>query len=156
MTDEFRTLYAAYEHLASEACAGVASSTRGLLEAVRRGDADVMLRCFAKLLEEQGEVDGVIEGWHVHQGQSRRETMLNECQQSLYWAFVLTVGRRVPVDGAIGSGVLGQAMRFVADRVEKFNRAYPGEAVSAREVALADLRQMSARPYLSAFAPPGE
>lgn len=155
LPDEFRLLYATYEYLASEACAGAESSTRRLLEAVRRGDADVMLRCFAKLLEEQAEVDGVIEGRHAHEGQTRRETMLNELQQSLYWAFVLAVGRGVSADEAFASGVVHQAMRFVADRVERYNRAHPDEAISEREVALADLRQMASRPHLAAFVARG-
>jgi hypothetical protein len=152
MNDEFRTLYAAYQYLASEGRAGVASSTRGLLEAVWRGDAAVMMRCFAKLLEEQAEVDGVTEGRHSHAGQTGRETMLNECQQSLYWAFVLAVGRGLAFDDAV---LLHRTMEYVDRCVERFNSAYPGEAIEAREVALADLRQMATRPYLAKLVADG-
>jgi hypothetical protein len=162
----FRLLYAAYEYLASEACAGRESGTRRMLERLRAGDEEARRRCWLKSQEEQQELEQAREGKHHHPDQTRRETMLNEAQQSLYWVILPAVARGVVFDEVIREGwlptwtigaerhevvMLAMALHGVARSVQMYNHHFPAEAIDVREVALADLRQMAEKDYLAAW-----
>ncbi len=163
----FRLVYAAYEYLASEACVGADSSTRRLLERLRAGDEEALRHCRTKGTEERKELQAARQGNHHHEGQSRRETMLNEAQQSLYWTFLPVAARGVPFEEVIREGwlptaepsdpergdiqLLALAIQNVALSVQVYNRRFPAERIDVREVALADLRQMAKKDYLATW-----
>jgi hypothetical protein len=151
----FRLLYGAYEYLASDACTGVDSGTRRILERLRGADEAALLSCGCKLIEEHRELKAAEQGNHDHPGQSRRETLINEAQQVLYWATLLVVARGVPFDATLPAGtdssdgeILARIRSSVTESVRLYNDRFPDECVEVREVALADLRQMAQKDYL--------
>jgi hypothetical protein len=163
----FRLLYAAYEYLASEACAGVDSGTRRLLARLRGGDAEALSCCLAKWEEEQKEAHGALEGRHRHADQTSRQTMLNELQQWIYWAILPAVAQGGTFDDMIreawlpssapgreqlsGLNRLAGTLNGAATLVHHYNLRYPADRIDVREVALADLRQMVQKEYLASW-----
>jgi hypothetical protein len=174
--EAFRLAYGAYLHLAGLGDE-VKSFTRQLLRRVRAGEAEAVLYCVRKMLEEQDEVRQVIAGTHRHEGQSARETAVNEVQQMLYWPTLIAAGRGVAFEAVrwmefLGAGLAGRepskedyeeggrdeaavlrrALTAAGRAVAEFNQRDPaGPAIEAREVALADLRQMAGKEYLASY-----
>jgi hypothetical protein len=169
--EAFRLMYGAYLHLAR--LEGAASATAALLHRLQAGEAAAVLYCLKKMLEEQDEVRRVLAGEHRHEGQTARQTLVNELQQMVYWTalpaaawgieaeairladFVNAgVEGREPDKVAFEQGghaevvILRRALTAAGRALAAFNRARPAEAVEPREVALADLRQMAERDYL--------
>jgi hypothetical protein len=147
----FRLRYGAYEYLASEACAGVDSGTRRLLDRLRREDEAARMNCALKLQEERRELREAEQGEHRHPGQTRRETLLNEAQQVLYWATLPVVATGGSNPEPHGADLLATALQRVAETVRLYNEHFPGDKVELREVALADLRQMAEKDYLAPY-----
>jgi phosphoribosyl-ATP pyrophosphohydrolase len=172
MEEDFRLLYGVYVRLGSEACASATSTTRHRLLRVRAGDTSVILECTAKLLEEEHEVRLVLAGQHAHEGQTRRQTMINELMQMLYWPLVLAVGRGVQADevefarfflggmrlqepgkaafastGRAEAAILRRTL-FVAGRLLYcYNKTWSSEAIDPHEIVMADMAQMVAKGY---------
>jgi hypothetical protein len=170
--EAFGLLYSAYEYL-GQSGAEAASFTARVIARLRAGDMDTLLLCLRKLLEEQDELHGVLAGEHAHEGQTPRQTLINEAQQSLYWPALLCVARAVPYDeidmpaflqrGLAGKrvgkrafdeggksevAVLRRALVAVGRALAAWAAAHPEEAVEPTEVAVADLREMAGKDYL--------
>jgi hypothetical protein len=170
--DAFRLMYGAYVYLAGLE-GPVPSSTHSLLRRVRDGQADAVLFCLKKMLEEQEEVRLTLAGRHCHEGRTVRQTLVNELQQLLYWPCLIAAGRgadyeavrlpfflaqglagREPTKGEFDDtgrdevAVLRRAAVAVGRAVAEHNAGERGAAIEVREVALADLVQMAAREYL--------
>ncbi len=175
LEEAFRLLYGAYEYLARLE-EDVRSSTRDLLRRLRAGEAEAVLLCVKKMLEEQDEVRLVLAGRHAHDGQSPRETLVNELQQLVYWPCLIAAGRGVAAeevrfadflsagqsgrdsgkaeydDGPGEVAILRRALAAAGRAVASFNGQHPeGPHIDLREIALADLRQMAARDYLRPY-----
>jgi hypothetical protein len=171
--EAFRLMYGAYLHLARLE-GEVASATVALLRRLRAGEAAAVLHCVKKMLEEQDEVRRVLAGEHRHEGQTARQTLVNELQQMVYWSALTAAARgieaevirladfltagvegREPDKAAFEEGghaevvILRRTLTAAGRALAAFNRAHPAEAVEPREVAMADLRQMAERDYLS-------
>jgi hypothetical protein len=129
------------------------------------------------MLEEQEEVRLVLAGRHTHEGKPLRETLLNELQQFLYWPCLIAVGRGVAYEvvrlpeflerglsgqepakqevdegGSSEAAILRRAAASAGRAIADFNPAHPEcPPVQAREVFLADLRQMAGKDHLRAY-----
>jgi hypothetical protein len=170
--DAFRLLYGAYDYL-GQLPADVHSATRSLLERLEDDEPEAILQCVQKMLEEQEEVRLVLAGRHAHPGQSPRQTLVNELQQTLYWPLLIAVARAVPYEtlrlpdflragledrgpskketagAAQAEAVILRRAAVAAGRaIAEFNRQHPDQAIDPREPALADLRQMATKEYM--------
>jgi hypothetical protein len=176
LEEAFRLLYGAYCYLARLE-APVPSPTRELLRRLRGGEASAVVYCFKKLLEEHDEVRRVLAGRHAHEGRPLRETLVTELGQVIYWASLLVAAREVPFEelqalafldaggrspevgkheieagGRDEVTILRRTMADVGLFLRDFNRTRQGaERVEAREVLLADLRQVARKDYLAPY-----
>jgi hypothetical protein len=130
-----------------------------------RVDEAALMGCRDKVVEEHREMRAAERGEHHHPGQSRRETLLNEAQQYLYWATLMALTCRgdleptgegpVPMPGPRldlrGVDLLLPAVREVAEAVRRYNERFPDDNVDVREVLLVDLRQMAEKDYLAPY-----
>lgn len=164
----FQLVFDAYDHLASPALTGAdASQTRQLLLRLRAGDSEAALGCVAKMMEESDEVRGVMMGTHKHADRPLRETLVMELTQVLYWPSVLAVGRGLRWEqtglpavlaNTPGTGsdrpearILRKAFGFLMTATDLYARVASGDTLTSAEVALAELAQMSEKPYLAGF-----
>jgi hypothetical protein len=177
--DAARLLYGAYEYL-RDLPHEVPSATQALLRQLGKGEAEALLFAVKKMLEEQEEVRLVLAGRHTHEGQSRRETLINELQQFLYWPCLIAVGRGVPYEvirlpeflerglngqepakqdvdegGLSEAAILRRVAASAGRAIAEFNAAHAElPPVTAREIVLADLRQMAGKDHLRAYLQP--
>jgi hypothetical protein len=173
--EAFRLAFRAYQHLAGQE-GDFGSATHGLLRRLSAGEAEAVLVCVKKMLEEHDEVRLVLAGRHGHAGLSPRETLINELHQLLYWPSLIAAARgvaaeevrfanfltagangREPDKGEYEAGgraemaVLRRTLTAAGRAIAAFNREHGGRAIEPREVALADLRQMATKEYLAAY-----
>ena len=176
----FRLLYAAYAHLAARAddvpSPDAPSSTQRLLRRLGRDDTAATLLCVRKMLEERDEVWEVLAGGPRADGLSPRQALVAELTQMLYWPTLLAVGRASQLDASAlvsyidrgragdrpakaeidrdgdAAAILHRVLLDAGRALAAFAGAYPDEPpIEPRELALADLGQMAARPYLEDY-----
>ncbi len=89
--EALRFVFDAYKHLASMP-QNPGSGTWKLLQRLKAGDPTAFTECYRKVLEEEGEAQGVLGGWHYHEGLDPRATMTMEAGETKYWAELPVVG----------------------------------------------------------------
>jgi phosphoribosyl-ATP pyrophosphohydrolase len=71
------------------------SNTKKLILKLMQNDNKTKEYCIKKMLEEEKEVKDAIEGKHFHQNMTKREILVNEISQYIYWQTVIAVSQKV-------------------------------------------------------------
>ncbi len=93
----FRIGYSAYEYL-RDLKTPVPSSSYSLLKRIESGDPNAILGCVTKMIEERDELVEAAHGAHCHNGETKKEIVLTELQQSIYWPILIAVGNHIPYE----------------------------------------------------------
>ena len=93
----FETAYRGYEFL-RDLGADPGSETWRLMKRIAAGDAQALMQCWRKMMEEQDEADGVVKGRHRDIGLTPRTAIIKEAQQFIYWPEIVAVSLRAPYD----------------------------------------------------------
>ncbi len=94
LDDAFRKMYEGYEYLRG-LWDNPGSETHSRLHRINAGIYPI-IEFYEKQDEERDEAEGVVLGIHSDPAYSKRDTMITEVTQSIYWPWVVTVGLHVP------------------------------------------------------------
>lgn len=174
LKDLFEINYKMYEHLRDNDFSESGSSQ--LMRKIMQGDySHSISKCMRKMKEEQEEAREAVRGKHVHEGQTKRETVINEIQQSIYWPTLIAVAQRVTYPQIDYSGSMMKGFRWtpvIKEELEgrtkivtvlngvaydggwllnEYNMDNPSSIISPSDIPLHDLKQMHEKAYLRQF-----
>lgn len=113
------------------------SNTKSLINKLMKNDKETVEYCNQKLLEEWEEVEEAKLGKHFHENMSKREILVNEISQYLYWLTVISVSK------GHSFGVIEQKAKEILNDENVIN-----EKITLEEVIEHDLEEMKTKSYL--------
>lgn len=119
------------------------SNTKMLLVKLMQDNKVVKEYCNKKMLEEKREVEEAIKGVHFHENMTKREILVNEISQYLYWQTIIAIAKNVSFEEFNEIERIDHILKYIDLEVlsEK-------EQITAREIIVHDLEQMAKRNYL--------
>lgn len=138
-------LYKIYEYIknAKNITEEISSTKRILLE-LADGNEDALKYCQKKMSEELQEVKDAMVGEHFHENMTKREILVNELSQYMYWQIVLDVSQNVSYEDT-------KVFENMRNIIEKIDVSKLGETkkITLDEVVEHDLESMRKKKYLS-------
>lgn len=119
------------------------SNTKKLILRLMKNDKQAEEYCNVKMLEEKKEVEEAILGEHFHQNMTKREILVNEISQYIYWQTLLAISRKVKYEEFDEETKIEDILKQVdITKIGEIN------LVTVNEVIMHDLDQMSEKEYL--------
>lgn len=140
-----KKLYSLYEYIRDEKCITEdMSSTKRIINELMLANADTLKYCQKKMAEERNEVQEATVGNHFHENMTKREILVNELSQYMYWQIVLDVSQHVNYEDT-------KVFKNMRSIIEKIDVSQIGESqkVTLGEVIEHDLENMKKKEYLS-------
>ena len=141
---EAQKLYKAYELIRdSKSITCKISSTKKIMMELMQNKKETVAYCNKKMLEEKTEVEEAMQGKHFHEGKTKREILVNEISQYLYWQILVAISKNISYEEF-------KIEEKIAKILEKVNLEKIGESkeITIKEVVEHDLKQMKQKPYL--------
>lgn len=113
------------------------SNTKSLINKLMKNDKEIVEYCNQKLLEEWEEVEEAKLGKHFHENMTKREILVNEISQYLYWLTIISVSK------GHNFGVIEQKAKEIVSDLE-----VKKEQITLEEVIEHDLEEMKTKSYL--------
>lgn len=137
-------LYNLYEYIRDEeSISKEISSTKRIMLELASGNEDALEYCKRKRNEELHEVNEAMIGEHFHAGMSKREILVNELSQYMYWQIVLDVSKKVSYEDT----KVFQNMKNIIDKID-VSKIGETKNVTLDEVIEHDLENMRKKNYL--------
>ncbi len=138
-------LYKIYEYIKNtKSITKEISSTKKFMLELVSGNIETLKYCQNKMNEELCEVKDAMEGKHFHENMSKREILVNELSQYMYWQIVLDVSQNVSYENT-------KVFENMRNIIEKIDVSKLGETkkITLDEVVEHDLESMRKKKYLS-------
>ena len=119
------------------------SNTKRLLNRLKEKDADALAYCRRKEAEELTEVREAKEGRHHHDNKTKREILVNEISQAIYWETLMSVAEYVSYEEFAEEERIAALLADVS--LEKIDSK---EEITVQEVIEHDLLDMRRKDYL--------
>lgn len=71
------------------------SSTKKLMLSLLENNSETIEYCIRKSKEERKEVEDAKIGKHFHKGMTKREILVNEISQYMYWLIIIDVSKKI-------------------------------------------------------------
>lgn len=113
------------------------SNTKSLINKLMKNDKEIVEYCNQKLLEEWEEVEEAKLGKHFHENMTKREILVNEISQYLYWLTIISISK------GHSFGVIEQKAKEILSDLE-----VKKEQITLEEVIEHDLEEMKTKSYL--------
>ena len=119
------------------------SNTKNLISKLIKNDKQTEKYCNKKILEEKKEVEEAILGNHYHEKMTKREILVNEISQYIYWQTLLAVSKKIKYEEFDEEGKIAEILSRID--ITKIGETKP---ITVDEVIIHDLEQMSKKKYL--------
>ena len=119
------------------------SNSKKLILGLMANNKETIEYCERKLLEEKHEVEDAIEGKHYHENMTKREILINEISQYIYWQIIIAVSKNISYEEFKEEEKINQILKNVD--VKKLGEK---ENITVKEIILHDLEQMYLKDYL--------
>ena len=70
------------------------SNTKKLIVKLMQNDKETIEYCNRKMLEEKQEVEEAKIGKHIHKNMTKREILVNEISQYIYWQTIIAISKK--------------------------------------------------------------
>lgn len=71
------------------------SNTKKIIISLEKEDEEIIVFCNRKIIEERKEVEEAKTGNHFHANMTKREILVNEISQYIYWLTLIAVSKRL-------------------------------------------------------------
>lgn len=71
------------------------SNTKKIIISLEKEDEEIIVFCNRKIIEERKEVEEAKTGNHFHANMTKREILVNEISQHIYWLTLIAVSKRL-------------------------------------------------------------
>lgn len=122
------------------------SNTKKLILALMKNDKQVEEYCNRKMLEEKQEVEEAILGEHYHKNMTKREILVNEISQYIYWQTLFAISKKVQYEEFNEEAKIEEILKQVD--ITKIGEKKP---ITVNEVIMHDLEQISKKKYLKNY-----
>lgn len=140
-----KKLYSLYEYIRDEKCITEdMSSTKRIINELMLANVDTLKYCQKKMVEERNEVQEAMVGNHFHENMTKREILVNELSQYMYWQLVLDVSQHVNYEDT----KVFENMRSIIEKID-VSQIGENQKVTLNEVIEHDLENMKKKEYLS-------
>ena len=119
------------------------SNTKKIILELMKNDKQAEEYCNRKMLEEKQEVEDAIIGKHYHENMTKREILVNEISQYIYWQTLLAISRKVKYEEFDEETKIEEILKQV-----DITKIGEKKQVTVNEVIMHDLEQMSKKKYL--------
>lgn len=137
-------IYMIYEYIRDEKCiTEKMSSTKRIINELMLANADTLNYCQEKMAEERNEVQEAMLGKHFHENMTKREILVNELSQYMYWQIVLDVSKYINYeDTKVFENIKNIIEKIDISQIEETKR------ITLNEVIEHDLENMKNKEYL--------
>lgn len=141
---ESQKRYKVYEYIRdNEEITEEMSNTKKIILRLMKNDKETEEYCNKKILEEKQEVEEAMLGEHYHENMTKREILINEISQYIYWQTLLAVSQKVKYQEFDEETKIEEILKQVdITKIGKIN------SITVNEVIMHDLEQMSKKEYL--------
>lgn len=144
MLEESLKKYKIYEYIRdSNNITAENSNSKRLILGLMKNDKETIKYCKRKLLEEKQEVEEAIEGKHYHENMTKREILVNEISQYIYWQIIIAVSKNISYKDFKEEEKINKILKNVD--IKKLEEK---EKITVKEIVLHDLEQMYSKNYL--------
>lgn len=139
--------YKMYEYIRdNEKITTEMSGSKSLIIKLMKNDEEALKFCSRKMEEEKNEVEEAMIGKHHHENMTKREILINEISQYIYWQTVIAVSKRESCGDFDEETKIREILEEV--NVSKISEIEP---ITIKEIINHDLEQMEQKEYLKNF-----
>lgn len=119
------------------------SNTKKLISDLLENNSETAEYCIRKSKEERKEVEDAKIGKHFHKGMTKREILVNEISQYMYWLIIIDVSKKIKYEDT-------QVFKKIKKIINSIDISEIEETknVTLDEVITHDLENMSQKEYL--------
>lgn len=119
------------------------SNTKKLISDLLENNSETAEYCIRKRKEERKEVEDAKIGKHFHKGMTKREILVNEISQYMYWLIIIDVSKKIKYEDT-------QVFKKIKKIINSIDISEIEETknVTLDEVITHDLENMSQKEYL--------
>ena len=142
--EEARKRYQIYEYIRDNNAITIEmSNTKKLIVKLMQNDNGIEEYCNHKIIEEKREIEEAMIGKHFHKNMTKREILVNEISQYIYWLTIIAVSRYVKFEEF-------KEIEKINEILERIDITKIGEMkkITASEIMIHDLEQMKEKMYL--------
>ena len=144
MLEETINKYKLYEYIRdSKKITEQMSNTKFLITKLSENDLETLNYCKKKIKEEKKEVEEALLGIHFHKNMSKREILINEISQYIYWQIVIAISKNVTCKEFNEE----EKIKKIVDRINISNLDEK-DPITVKEIVCYDLKQLTNKNYL--------
>lgn len=119
------------------------SSSKKLMLSLLENNSETIEYCIRKSKEERKEVEDAKIGKHFHKGMTKRQILVNEISQYMYWLIIIDVSKKIKYEDT-------QVFKKINEIINSIDISEIKETknVTLDEVITHDLENMSQKEYL--------
>lgn len=119
------------------------SNTKRLMIKLMEKDKETEEYCNKKIFEEKREVEEAMIGKHFHKNMTKREILVNEISQYIYWLTIIAVSKKVRYEEFNEESKINEILEKVD--ISKIGETQP---ITVNEIISHDLESMEQKDYL--------
>lgn len=119
------------------------SNTKKIILKLMNNNKQTEEYCNKKILEEKQEIEKAMIGEHYHENMTKREILVNEISQYIYWQTLLAVSKKIKYEDFDEENKIKEILKKVD--IKKIEET---KLITVNEVILHDLEQMEKKEYL--------
>ncbi len=140
-------LYKIYEYIRDEnKITSNVSDTKKIMLNLVENNEKTLRYCIRKSKEELQEVEDAKVGNHFHEGMSKRQILVNEISQYMYWLIIMDVSKKIRYEDTKCFEKINEIINSIdAQKIGETER------ITAQEIINHDLENMSQKKYLKSI-----
>lgn len=137
-------IYSVYEQIRdNDEITECLSNTKKLILNLLENDNSTIKYCIRKSQEEKQEVEDAKIGNHFHKGMTKREILVNEISQYMYWLIIMDISKHIKYQYT----KVFEKIREIINSIDILNIGET-EKITIEEIINHDLENMSKKEYL--------
>lgn len=139
-----RKIYRIYEYIRDDKSITLnLSNTKKIMLELLDSNEKTLEYCIKKSQEEFKEIEEAKIGNHFHEGMTKREILVNEISQYMYWLIIIDVSKKVSYENTKVFEKIEQIINSIdVSKIEE------NESITLEEVISHDLENMAQKEYL--------
>lgn len=119
------------------------SSTKKLIISLSENNNETIKYCIRKSKEEKQEVEEAKAGNHFHEGMTKRQILVNEISQYMYWLIIMDVSRNIKYQDT----KVFEKIKEIVNSID-ISKIKETQNITIKEIINHDLDSMNQKEYL--------
>lgn len=137
-------LYKIYEYIRdNDEITENLSNTKKLILSLSENNSETIEYCIRKCKEEKQEVEEAKIGKHFHKGMTKREILVNEISQYMYWLILMDISKKVKYQD---TKIFEKIKEFI-NSID-ISKIEESQEITLEEIINHDLESMKQKEYL--------